>query len=273
MAVVTRKKTVSGKGKKLPVNIKTAKSVSKKVGQTASVAKKPVAKKPVAKKPVAKKPVAKKPVAKKPLAEKPVVKKPVVKKSVAKKPLAEKPVVKKPVVKKPVVKKPVVKKPVVKKPVVKKSVAKKPLAEKPVTKKTAKVIKPHEQAALSGDRLPELKKSLLRKREIILKEAKDEIARYISGENKQLVDTANDDGDWAQVDISEDLSLQRLSAHRKLLHDIDEAVRKIGEGTYGICEECGEEISDKRLLVIPTATLCVDCQEQKEQFEEFESTE
>ena len=102
---------------------------------------------------------------------------------------------------------------------------------------------------------------------------KEEIAKYISGENKQLVDTANDDGDWAQVDISEDLSLQRLSAHRKLLYDIDEAVRKIGEGTYGICEECGEEITEKRLLVLPTATLCIDCQEQKEQLEAFESEE
>ena len=114
---------------------------------------------------------------------------------------------------------------------------------------------------------------LSEKKRIILKEAKEEIAKYISGDNKQLVDTANDDGDWAQVDISEDLSLQRLSAHRKLMYNIDEAVRKIGEGTYGICEECGEEISEKRLLVLPTATLCVDCQEQKEQLEAFESNE
>jgi len=165
------------------------------------------------------------------------------------------------------------KKPVAKKPVAKKPVAKKPVAKKPVVMKAGKVMKPHEETVLSRDRLPELRKSLIRKKEGILKEAKEEIAKYISGDNKQLVDTANDEGDWAQVDISEDLSLQRLSAHRKLMHDIDESVRKIGEGTYGICEECGEEISEKRLLVLPTATLCVDCQEQKEQLEEFESSE
>jgi DnaK suppressor protein len=204
---------------------------------------------------------------------KPVVRKPVVKKPVVKKPVVKKPVVKKPVVRKPVVRKPVVKKPVVRKPVVKKPVARRPVAKTPVIKKTSKVIAPKEQAAQSKDRLPELKKSLIIKKEGILREAKEEIAKYVSGENKQLVDTANDEGDWAQVDISEDLSLQRLSAHRKLLHDIDDAVRKIGEGTYGICEECGEEISEKRLLVLPTATLCVDCQEQKEQLEAFESNE
>jgi len=237
------------------------------------VAKKTVTKKPVAKKPVAKKTVAKKTVARKPLAKKTVVKKPVAKKTVAKKTVAKKPVVKKTVARKTVARKPLAKKPMVKKPVAKKPLAKKAVARKPLVIKTRKVIKRHEETVHSKDRLPELRISLIRKKEGILKEVKEEISKYISGENKQLVDTANDDGDWAQVDISEDLSLQRLSAHRKMMHDIDDAVRKIGEGTYGICEECGEEISEKRLLVLPTATLCVDCQEQKEQLEEFESVE
>jgi len=143
----------------------------------------------------------------------------------------------------------------------------KPVAKKKALKKPRTGEKVQGKAETSRDRLLDLRKSLIRKKENILKEAKDEIAKYISGENKQLVDTANDDGDWAQVDISEDLSLQRLSTHRKLMYNIDEAIRKIAEGTYGICEECGEEISEKRLLVLPTATLCVDCQENKEQFE------
>ena len=147
----------------------------------------------------------------------------------------------------------------------------KPVAKKKALKKPRTGGKVQGKAETSRDRLLDLRKSLIRKKENILKEAKDEIAKYISGENKQLVDTANDDGDWAQVDISEDLSLQRLSTHRKLMYNIDEAIRKIAEGTYGICEECGEEISEKRLLVLPTATLCIDCQEHKEQFEALES--
>ena len=149
----------------------------------------------------------------------------------------------------------------------------KPVAKKKAVKKPGTGEKVQGKAESSRDRLLDLRKSLIRKKENILKEAKDEIAKYISGENKQLVDTANDDGDWAQVDISEDLSLQRLSTHRKLMYNIDEAIRKIAEGTYGICEECGEEISEKRLLVLPTATLCVDCQENREQLEAFEGEE
>lgn len=117
------------------------------------------------------------------------------------------------------------------------------------------------------ERLRELKNGLLKKRAEIVKEAKDEIAKYVSGENRQLVDTAVDEGDWAVVDISEDLNLMRLDAHRKLMLDIDEALRKINEGTYGICEDCGEEISEKRLGVMPTATLCISCKENKEQLE------
>ncbi len=117
------------------------------------------------------------------------------------------------------------------------------------------------------DRLSELKNTLLKKREEIVREAKEEIAKYVSGDARQLVDTAVDEGDWATVDISEDVNLMRLDAHRKLLINIDEALRKIREGTYGICEDCGEEISEKRLGVMPTATLCISCQENKEQME------
>jgi DnaK suppressor protein len=153
--------------------------------------------------------------------------------------------------------------------------ARKTAPRETVSKK--KIREPKKKVEKAGgkksDRLPELKKTLLRRREAIVREAKEEIAKYVSGENRQLVDTALDEGDWAVVDISEDINLMRLGAHRKALHDIDEALRKINEGTYGICEECGEEISEKRLSVIPTATLCVNCQGNKEQIEAIQKQE
>lgn len=112
-----------------------------------------------------------------------------------------------------------------------------------------------------------LRTMLIGRRNKILGEAKDEIARYINGETRQLIDTAIDEGDWAAIEISEDINLRRLAAHRKQMIDIDDAIRKIEEGTYGTCEECGDEISEKRLAVMPTATLCVDCQENREKLE------
>jgi DnaK suppressor protein len=119
------------------------------------------------------------------------------------------------------------------------------------------------------ERKAALRRSLVLKRESIVREAKEEISKYIKGETRQLVDTALDDGDWSVVDLSEDISLKQLSTHRENLQKIDEALRKVDEGTYGICEDCGEEISDKRLKILPFAIYCTDCQENRERIEEI----
>jgi DnaK suppressor protein len=118
-----------------------------------------------------------------------------------------------------------------------------------------------------------LKRQLIQHREKIVKEAKDVIVRYIKGDARQLVDTALDDGDWSVIDLSEDINLRRLETHRGSLLKIDEALRKIKEGTYGICEDCSEEISAARLGVMPFAIYCKDCQEKREELEKIEREE
>lgn len=116
-----------------------------------------------------------------------------------------------------------------------------------------------------------LRKLLIQTREQFVREAKIEISKYIRGETRQLVDTALDDGDWSIVDLSEDVSLRKLSTHRETLVKIDESLRKLDEGTYGTCESCGEEISEQRLKVMPFAIYCKDCQERIEQLEAIEN--
>ena len=146
----------------------------------------------------------------------------------------------------------------------KKVVAKKPERKMLTAKKSVNQKKGAAPIAPAADRFRGLKSMLIAKRDALLKEAKQEIQKYVSGENRQLVDTAIDEADWAAVEISEDINLKRLSAQRQLLNDVEECLRKVNEGTYGICEDCAEEISEKRLRVIPTATLCIDCEERKE---------
>jgi DnaK suppressor protein len=51
------------------------------------------------------------------------------------------------------------------------------------------------------------------------------------------------------------------------LQKIDRALRKIDEGDFGVCEECGEEISTKRLEARPETTLCIRCKEDQERHE------
>jgi len=121
-----------------------------------------------------------------------------------------------------------------------------------------------------SSRRERLRKLLIQKREEIIREAKSEIKKFKSGENRQLVETVMDDGDLSVVDLAEDISLKQLSTHRETLIKIDVALRKLGEGTYGICEECGEEISEERLKIMPFAIYCRDDQEKREIMEKIE---
>ncbi len=58
---------------------------------------------------------------------------------------------------------------------------------------------------------------------------------------------------------------QSLSNHaRGLLIQIDDALRRMDAGTYGICEGCGKPIEAERLEAIPYATLCMDCKRREE---------
>jgi len=155
----------------------------------------------------------------------------------------------------------------------KKALPKKIKTRKTVKVKPRKIVKSKLHEESEEERKVALRRSLVQKREEIVKEAKNEISKYIKGEARQLVDTALDNGDWSVIDLSEDISLRQLSTHRENLLKIDEAIRKINEGTYGICEDCGEEISEARLKVLPFATHCRDCQEIREQLEVVERKE
>jgi DnaK suppressor protein len=185
---------------------------------------------------------------------------------------------KKPTAKKPTAKKPTAKRPAAKRPAAKRPAAKRPAARKPIRKNFPTEISKSLLTRKSGkkaeeERIAALRKVLIAKRQGILKAAKEEISKYIKGETRQLVDTALDDGDLSFVDLSEDISLKQLSTHRETLQKTDEAIRKLNEGTYGICEDCGDEISEERLKVMPFAIYCIDCQERREKIEQMERME
>lgn len=126
---------------------------------------------------------------------------------------------------------------------------------------------------IDEERKDRLKKMLNKMKEAIIKEAKEEMKKFQSGEKRQIVEAVMDDADLSVVDLAEDISLKQLSTHRDTLKKIDEALRKIEEGTYGICEMCGDEITEERLKILPFAIYCRDCQEKIEMMEKFESEE
>jgi DnaK suppressor protein len=76
-----------------------------------------------------------------------------------------------------------------------------------------------------------------------------------------------DDIDRASLETDKSLDLRTKDRARKLILKIDEALERIEDGTYGYCEETGEEIGIERLMARPIATLCVEAQERHERME------
>jgi len=76
-----------------------------------------------------------------------------------------------------------------------------------------------------------------------------------------------DDIDRASLETDKSLDLRTKDRARKLILKIDEALERIEDGTYGYCEETGEEIGIDRLMARPIATLCIEAQERHERME------
>ncbi len=80
-------------------------------------------------------------------------------------------------------------------------------------------------------------------------------------------DTFPDPLDRAMSESSRSIELRKRDRERKLIQKIKEAIQRTEDGTYGICEDCGEEISANRLKARPEATLCINCKEEQEKVE------
>ena len=76
------------------------------------------------------------------------------------------------------------------------------------------------------------------------------------------LDCPSDEGDLSQQHHEEWIFLNRNTIDIKLLREVMNALRRIDEGTYGVCPECDEPISAKRLDALPWARFCVTCQEK-----------
>lgn len=73
-----------------------------------------------------------------------------------------------------------------------------------------------------------------------------------------------DIGDQGLLDLLEDTGLALADIRREQLTQMDEALRKLERGSYGLCDDCGEPIAEARLKVAPYAVCCVGCQQERE---------
>ncbi len=92
----------------------------------------------------------------------------------------------------------------------------------------------------------------------------DSYQRDKAAGNASPDDGIQDLADKAASAYSKELNFSLSDGERNLLMLIDEAFNRIGDGTYGTCTNCGNEIGEKRLQAVPWTPFCIDCQELQE---------
>lgn len=121
---------------------------------------------------------------------------------------------------------------------------------------------------LPAKKLKKYKELLLKEREKIgggithiteeaLKTSQRDAAGDLSGYSFHMADMASDN-------YEREFSLGRASDEQDLMYVIDEALKRINEGTFGSCLQCGKLIPKKRLDAVPHAELCIDCQSKND---------
>jgi DnaK suppressor protein len=104
------------------------------------------------------------------------------------------------------------------------------------------------------------------------------IEEILSGAEKtlsdmtELTDKFPDPADRATLESDRNFELRIRDRERKLLQKIQSALERIDDGTFGVCESCGEDISEKRLEARPVTTLCLDCKKKQENTEKTRGT-
>ena len=71
--------------------------------------------------------------------------------------------------------------------------------------------------------------------------------------------------DMAADTYERELSMNIVSSEQQILYQIDDAFKRLDDGSYGICQQCNQPIAMSRLKAVPYASLCISCQRSKEQ--------
>jgi len=119
-------------------------------------------------------------------------------------------------------------------------------------------------AELTKAEIKRLTVALDQRYRLLAEEVQAELER--SGESNyiDLAGGVHDIADESMADLLSDLSAESVHRQINAMRDIEQALRRVREGEYGACADCGDEIGFERLLAYPTASRCIACQTRKE---------
>ena len=130
------------------------------------------------------------------------------------------------------------------------------VAKKAKAKKTVRI-------SLREKKMREIKKKLIAQKKALLSEAVEALNKLPG----QIV--FPDLGDQASAEIDRSFMLRLRGRERKLLKKIEDAIDRIEQGLFGICDKCGEAIDIKRIEARPVTTMCIECKTQQEEEEKL----
>lgn len=161
--------------------------------------------------------------------------------------------------------------PAAKKTTAKKTASKKAAAKKSSAKKGAATSAPADSLVVLAGEDPWTDAELADQREVLEAESRRLRAEIFDSEAEiaDLVrdgsDTAGDDqADTGSKTFEREHEMYLTNSHREILSQTDRALSRIENGTYGVCESCGNPIGKARLQAFPRATLCMSCKQREE---------
>lgn len=113
--------------------------------------------------------------------------------------------------------------------------------------------------------LGKFKKALLDEKQRLLNNSKNAVKHELA----LSPDDLPDETDLAASEINQNLVFKLRDRERQLLVKIDQALARMDEGVFGICEDCEEPIEPKRLEARPVSTMCIACKERQEHREKI----
>jgi len=117
---------------------------------------------------------------------------------------------------------------------------------------------------LTPEKLDEVKERLLGRKRRLWLEVKEQLKSSIGDGYQEMLATARDEEDQAAVSLLAETNLSLLGPKRQELEAIEEALNRLENGSYGLCESCGHPIEPRRLEIMPETPLCRACQSHRE---------
>lgn len=118
--------------------------------------------------------------------------------------------------------------------------------------------------SMKPDRIQFFRHMLTQKMSELLEEAEKTVSDMTTGK-----DNFPDPNDRASLESDRNFELRIRDRERRLLAKIQEAVKRIDDDIFGMCEVCGGQISEKRLMARPVTTLCIECKTKQETMEKL----